>query len=303
MCTNVVHYGVMENVSWETKLEQDLVDHLATAILVVGADSKLVRMNAAAETLLGVSIRQAVGSRVEMLWPETEALNLAIVEVAASGQAMEFRDLTLKLPAQDQALSIDCIVSGLPQPIGIRKVIIEMQPSDRDRTLVRDAEHQAQQRLAHRMVLNLAHELRNPLAGLRGAAQLLEQNLPRADLKEYTRIIIGETDRLDTLVSQMLGPQQPPRRTMVNLHQPLEQVRRLIAASQENSLEIERDYDPSLPQLLLDPDQLTQTLLNLLRNACQALADTPDPGSACVHASSTTWSSVDGVIGSAPASA
>ncbi|TVQ41759.1 MAG: PAS domain-containing protein [Wenzhouxiangellaceae bacterium] len=263
----------MEKLPLEPELRQDLIDHLATAILVFDANAQLLWMNAAAETLLGVSARQVLGGSAEMLWPESIDLNLAITDIATSGQAMAFRELTLLPRSQDQPMRVDCVISALPVRAGPSQVVIEMQLSDRDHTLVRDADSDAQQRLAHRMVRNLAHELRNPLAGLRGAAQLLERKLDRAELKEYTRIIIGEADRLGTLVSQLLGPQQLPRPQAVNLHRPLEHVRRLFAAGDTNSIKIERDYDPSLPRVQVDPDQLVQALLNLLRNAGEALAD------------------------------
>lgn len=275
--TKLVHHFIVDSSTPSTEHLRGLADHLATAVLVVNADGELAWMNAAAEVLLGVSARQVTGQASERLWPENGELTLAIREVAASGQAMALRELSLKLKSQVEALVVDCVISALPIRSGPGQAVVEMQPGHRDRTLVRDAERNAQQRLAQRMVHNLAHELRNPLAGLRGAAQLLERKLGDADLKEYTRIIIGEADRLGTLVSQLLGPQQPPRLQPTNLHRPLEHVRRLVAAEQEDDIPIERDYDPSLPQVLADPDQLIQALLNLVRNAAQALTETPNP--------------------------
>lgn len=264
----------MQTPSSATGLRQDLVEHLATAILVFTADGSLLWMNAAAETLLEVSARQVLGSRAEALWPDSADLILAITEVASSGQAMAFRELTLVPRSRNLPMRLDCIISALPVASGPSQVVIEMQLSDRDHALVRDADSNAQQRLAQRMVLNLAHELRNPLAGLRGAAQLLERQLAEADLKEYTRIIIGEADRLGNLVSQLLGPQRPARPEWLNLHRPLEHVRRLFSAGQTAAIPVERDYDPSLPRVHVDPDQLVQALLNLLGNAGEALSDT-----------------------------
>ncbi len=250
------------------------MEHLATAILLVDSGGRLTWMNPAAETLLGVSARQSCGMEIAQMWPEADELNLAIREVAAAGQTMKLRELLIRLRMRAEPLSIDCVISALPAGYEDARMVIEMQPGDADHRLVRDAEHEAQQRLAQRMVVNLAHELRNPLAGLRGAAQLLERELNQASLKEYTQVIMGEADRLGTLVSQLLGPQQPPRARAVNLHRPLEHVRRLIIAEQDHDITIERDYDPSLPPVRVDPDQLVQALLNLLRNASQAVEQT-----------------------------
>ena len=274
-CTKMVHHSDMNYSSLDRQPPERLVDHLSTAILVVNAGGELIWMNASAEILLGVSARQVLGLGMDALWPQASELNLATREVAGGGQSMEFRALSLSVNASAEALSVDCVISAMPARGGTEQVVIEMQLSNRGRTLVRDADRNAQQHLAQRMVHNLAHELRNPLAGLRGAAQLLERKLSQRELKDYTRIIIGEADRLGALVSQLLGPQQAPRRTPVNLHRPLEHVRRLVAAEQADGIRIERDYDPSLPKVEVDADQLIQALLNLLRNACQALTDTP----------------------------
>ncbi len=264
----------MNTPSLVPEWSQDLFDHLATAILVFEGGHRLLWMNAAAEALLGVSARQVMGSSPESLWPDASGLIIAMAEVAAGGQAMAFRELKLLPRTQDQLIRVDCAITALPARTDVIPVAIEMQLSDRDHALVRDADRDAQQRLAHRMVRNLAHELRNPLAGLRGAAQLLERRLAEADLKEFTRIIIGEADRLDALVSRLLGPQKPPRPQPINLHRPLEHVRRLVTAARDYEVCIERDYDPSLPQVKVDPEQLIQSLLNLLRNASEALAET-----------------------------
>jgi two-component system nitrogen regulation sensor histidine kinase GlnL len=120
------------------------------------------------------------------------------------------------------------------------------------------------------MLRQLAHEIRNPLGGLRGAAQLLERELTEPDLKEFTQVIISEADRLARLMEGLLGPEQKPDLELLNVHEPLEYIATL-AGSESDKLEIVRDYDPSLPDLYLDRHQITQALLNLVRNASQAL--------------------------------
>ena len=121
------------------------------------------------------------------------------------------------------------------------------------------------------LVRGLAHEVKNPLGGIRGAAQLLEKEFTTEDLKEYTQVIIGETDRLQKLVDDMLGPNRPLRKEMTNIHGVLERVRQLVSAESDDELKIVRDYDPSLPEFQADHDQLIQAILNIVRNAKQAL--------------------------------
>jgi two-component system nitrogen regulation sensor histidine kinase GlnL len=117
----------------------------------------------------------------------------------------------------------------------------------------------------------LAHEVKNPLGGIRGAAQLLEQELESPELREYTGIVIREADRLRKLVDRMLGPNTLPRRRRCNVHEILEQVRALIAAEGRAKIVLARDYDPSIPPLWADPDQLLQAFLNIVQNAVEAL--------------------------------
>jgi two-component system nitrogen regulation sensor histidine kinase GlnL len=123
------------------------------------------------------------------------------------------------------------------------------------------------------MIRQLAHEIKNPLGGLRGAAQLLERELPEATLREYTSVIISEADRLTALVDSMAGPNRPLQKTQLNVHEVCEHVYHLLRGEAASSVAIERDYDPSLPTALLDRNQLIQALLNVARNALQAVGD------------------------------
>ncbi|MDA0225197.1 MAG: nitrogen regulation protein NR(II), partial [Proteobacteria bacterium] len=127
---------------------------------------------------------------------------------------------------------------------------------------------------------NLAHEIRNPLGGLRGSAQLLERELDKPELREYTQVIINEADRLQVLLDRLITPQRPPTLAAVNIHEVLERVRAVTQAEFGNRLKIERDYDPSAPDLVGDREQLIQALLNIVRNAAQSMAgpDAADGG-------------------------
>jgi two-component system nitrogen regulation sensor histidine kinase GlnL len=152
-------------------------------------------------------------------------------------------------------------------------VLVEVADTTQPSRITREAALLAQQGGSRVMARQLAHEIKNPLGGLRGAAQLLERELPNEELKEYTRVIIGEADRLCALVDSLLGPVRPIRREPLNVHELIDHVFRLARAEAPTGVAIDRDYDPSLPPLALDRDLMVQAMLNLARNAVQALGD------------------------------
>lgn len=149
--------------------------------------------------------------------------------------------------------------------------VIELSDATPWRQIDREHALISQREASRRMIRQLAHEIRNPLGGLRGAAQLLERELPTPSLREFTRIIIGEADRLTALTEGLLGPVQQPRRVEVNVHEVLERVISLLCSEHREAVQLIRDYDPSLPALCADPDQLIQALLNIARNAIEAV--------------------------------
>jgi two-component system nitrogen regulation sensor histidine kinase GlnL len=150
-------------------------------------------------------------------------------------------------------------------------LLVELTQVDRLRRLARD-ESMLERQAANRAVMRgLAHEIKNPLGGLRGAAQLLERELPDKSLKEYTRIIIHEADRLRNLVDRMMGPHKPLKKQPVNIHEILEHVRKLMLVEVPVGLTLERDYDPSLPEFEGEPEQLIQAVLNIVRNSAEAI--------------------------------
>ena len=168
-----------------------------------------------------------------------------------------------------QQRTIDCRVSPLDlDPVAL---LIEMTDVTRRTQISRENALLIQHGAGRQMIRQLAHEIKNPLGGIRGAAQLLERQLPEDELREYTDVIISETDRLAGLVDTLLGPGGPPNKQAVNVHELLEYVIRIIEAEGHESLDIRRDYDAGLPQIDLDRDQMVQALLNLVRNAAAAL--------------------------------
>jgi len=166
---------------------------------------------------------------------------------------------------------VDCRVSMLQQPGQSEALLVEMHDVTRRNRISRENALLIQHGAGRQMIRQLAHEIKNPLGGLRGAAQLLERQLDSDELREYTDVIISEADRLAGLVDTLLGPGGPPNKRPVNIHELLEYVIRLVQPELGSSINISRDYDPGLPDIELDRDQMVQAFLNLVRNAATAL--------------------------------
>ena len=176
---------------------------------------------------------------------------------------------------------LDCAVTQVYSAAGKTALLLEIEDITQHRRLIRENALLAQLGGSRLMIRQLAHEIKNPLGGLRGAAQLLERELLDPSLKEYTRIIISEADRLTHLLDSMLGPGRPPAKQLVNVHELLERVYHLLRGEAPEAIAIERDYDPSLPPILADPNHIIQAMLNLGRNAIQSLRGAPD-GAPCL---------------------
>ena len=252
---------------------QTILENQTTAVLWLDGKLYLTYLNPAAETLLKLDARQVLGGPIQECLPEAEEFAAALRRAAASRETFTQRELKLPL-AERESVTVDCTATPVQEDEGETPLLVELAPLDRHLRISRDdaviAQHAANRVLAR----NLAHEIRNPLGGLRGAAQLLERKLPDAALKEYTGVIMKEADRLTALVDAMLGPTTPVRRVPVNVHELLEHVLRLTEAEASPRLTLKRDYDPSLPELALDRDQMVQALLNIARNAREALGGT-----------------------------
>ncbi len=246
-------------------------DLLATAILVVDARSEVTWLNQAAAALLATGPDAARGRRLSALLADGAAIDALLARSRASEEPLALRDIVLAPAARADAryqadVTLTPLAAAMPGA-----VLVEIADTTRPSRMTRDAALLVQQGGSRAMARQLAHEIKNPLGGLRGAAQLLERELPTEELREYTRVIIGEADRLCALVDSLLGPARPVRRERVNVHELLDRVYRLARAEAPAGVAIERDYDPSLPQLSLDRDLIVQAMLNLARNAVQAL--------------------------------
>lgn len=248
-----------------------ILDSLATAVLAIDNGLRIRYLNIAAEQLLSISQRKAMGQRLTRAINIPDALFSRIREAIESGQPFTDRQVTVEPHGQDPQvvdLSLSPFRSNNDEDSGL---ILEISVVDRPLRIARDEAMIAQQEHASSLVRGLAHEIKNPLGGLRGAAQLLARQLPDNELKEYTSIIIREADRLQNLIDRMLGPTTQPCRDVVNLHEILEHVRKIIIAGAPDGVDVCFDYDPSIPECITDRDRLVQVLLNIAGNALQAL--------------------------------
>lgn len=179
-------------------------------------------------------------------------------------------DAMLKRPGQD-AMPVHVIVTRTEAP---DETIVEMVPQEQQTRQDREERLAEQAQTNKELIRNLAHEIKNPLGGIRGAAQLLEMEMNSPELNEYTQVIIHEADRLQSLVDRLLAPHRRPHMVGdVNIHEVCERVRSLIMAEFPKGLRVQRDYDISIPEFRGDREQLIQTVLNIAHNACQALAE------------------------------
>ena len=248
-----------------------LIDHLTTAVLVLEQGLVIERMNAAAEALLDTSIQAARGSPLSDLVAAGELLD-AIDRVLDTSEPLTERALPITLDT-GRARFVDCTLTPIAATQGARRILVELVQLDRRNQITREERLLSQIAYARNLVRRLGHEIKNPLGGLRGAAQLLEGELRDAALREYTGVIIREADRLTNLVDRMVGPRRPPRMEPVNIHEVTERVRALVNAETPASIVVERDYDPSIPDLAADPELLIQAMLNIARNAVHALGE------------------------------
>ena len=243
------------------------LDLLPSAVLLADQHFRIVHANSAAENLFELSLKNLSGRRVEQLL-QGETLAQLLVEVVEQEWSHRTCEIEVAPPGREPVL-VACVVT--PAHRAPVRVLLELHVIDQPLRLAREERVQEQSEANRQLIRNLAHEIKNPLGGIRGAAQLLEHELPNAPLREYTQVIIKESDRLQSLLDRMLTPQRPPRITAVNIHEVLERVRSLLAAEFPRRIKLIRDYDTSLPELRGDTEQLIQVVLNVARNAAQAL--------------------------------
>jgi len=246
------------------------LEHLATAIILLDEESRIVYINPSAENLFDISDKNMHGLPLQQVFTHTEQLANAIQQAAQNNASFIEHDLTLGTHGNGNGkLHLRC--AATPLQLAKPYLLLEFHPMDRPLKLARE-EQMLDQTQANRLLLrNLAHEIKNPLGGIRGAAQLLEQELEKPGLREYTQVIVQEADRLRSLMEKLLAPQNASHTNALNIHEVLERVRSVVLAERPEGLKIKRDYDISLPALVGDKEQLIQVMLNIVRNAAQAM--------------------------------
>lgn len=253
-----------------------VLDNLLIAIVVLDEQSNIVYLNVAAEDCLGISGDGLRGKPLSSFFAESDVTPSAICEGAKLGESFTRRRAHWQL-LHGRELTVDYSVTLIPE---LKQIIVEIQPLDRLLRISRDEAWITSQETTTQMLRSMAHEIKNPLGGIRGAAQLLSRELGNEDLEEFTKIIIDETDRLRNLTDRMLGPNTPIAFQAVNIHIVLEHVASVIRLESNGNLHIIKDYDPSIPDLWGDKEQLIQATLNIVRNALQALQENHVDGGA-----------------------
>ena len=241
---------------------------LPTAVVVLDADFVVRYANPAAESLLEAGLKSLLGQAFVPLFAEGEALGKTLAEALANHWDYSAQSVSY-LRASQEPLALLAMVAHIVPPA--TPLLVELRPIEQQLRIAREERMLEQQAANRELIRNLAHEIRNPLGGLRGSAQLLERELDKAELREYTQVIIQEADRLQALMDRLLTPHRAPRLAPLNLHELLERVRSLILAEFSTGVVIRRDYDISIPDMVGDKEQLIQAILNIVRNAAQAL--------------------------------
>ncbi len=256
-------------------MTEDLVNHLNICVIELDDQLRLTFLNAAAENLLEASGNQVKDHYLGDIFQAASEIEATLSESLDTGQVFTGRKIRLEL-VSGNTITCDYCITPIQTDAGSHAVV-ELYPLDRYLRIDRDENISTQHAISRQLVRGLAHEIKNPLGGIRGSAQLLERELPTDHLKAYTEIIVDETDRLTALVDRLLGPNTLPKPKLTNIHEILERVRTLVALEADPGLEIIADYDPSIPEIRIDPEQMVQVILNLARNAMQALEDVPEP--------------------------
>ena len=256
------------------------LDLLSCAVVLVDADLHIRHVNPAAENLFSISLRHVIGRPLASLVGHPLELTPALDNALKNNWSYTGHNLKLALKGSEAGAPFhaDCTVT--PIEAGAARLLLEFRAIDQQLKAAREEHLAQQQQVSRELVRNLAHEIKNPLGGIRGSAQLLERELSSAPLREYTQVIIKEVDRLQDLMQRLLSSHRAMQAAQVNIHEILERVRRLIHA-EFHGVHVQRDYDTSLPDITGDREQLIQAILNIARNAAQAISgNAANPASA-----------------------
>lgn len=250
-----------------------VVDHQSTAILIVNNACEVEYMNSAAEAIFNVSRKRVLGMSLnDLLVDENSNMIPRIQQTLISEQSWMEHERTFTVLGEKE-ITIDCMINPIKFE-SENKVLLEIQHLDRQLKISKENHLRKEHEATRTMLRGMAHEIKNPLGGLRGAAQLLQDELNSEELTEYTQIIIKEADRLHKLVDRMLGPNMLPNKVLHNIHEVLQHVFSLVSVESKEGIQLKIDYDPSIPLINFDRDLLVQAVLNITRNAIKAIGQT-----------------------------
>ncbi len=253
-------------------IQRTILDNLNTAVILLDPNLCIQYLNPSGESLFHISNKRAQDMSLDKLIFVDEKFMARLQDCISNYHPFVEHEVLIDV-FPGRKITIDYMANPLKLEEDHSVLLLEISHMDRHLRIAREEKLLNEQVATRNLVRGMAHEIKNPLGGLRGAAQLLERELPNEELREYTGIIIGEADRLQKLVDRMLGPNNVPKKRNINIHQILEHVRQLVQAEGHHGVYFKLDYDPSLPDLMADPDMLIQAVLNITRNALSALGE------------------------------
>ena len=258
--------------------QKQILDNLALAVFLVDENLSVKYLNPAAEEIIGTGIRHALNRLLTDFIQDTDSNLIQHIRNSIENRhPITQREVCIKRFGANE-LTIDCSTTPISSKDDDAVCLLEMSPVDRMVRISREEHLLSETQATQNMMRGLAHEIKNPLGGLRGAAQLLASELNEDYLREYTDVIINEADRLRKLVDRMFGPNIKPTKETINVHNILEHIRHLAMAETPTGVEFKFDYDPSIPDIQADRDLLVQAILNIVRNAVHAVKTSNNGG-------------------------
>lgn len=255
----------------DTVLPKKLFDYLDSAILCIDANNQTCQINSTAEELFEMSETSLLGTPLtSVILNAQETIVRSLRYVIQTNQPITEREAQFVL-INGKKVIVDYSIKPMNELQNEVRYLLEISPITRHIQIAKDEQAHTQIQAAAQLTRGMAHEIKNPLGGIRGAAQLLASEINSPDLKEYTDVIISETDRLTKLLNNMLGPNKALEKQPVNILEVLEHIRQILMSACKKDIYFKRDYDPSIPEFSADKDQLIQAFMNIARNATQAI--------------------------------
>lgn len=258
----------------ESTATENLLDNLSTAVLVLDGMLVVQYANHAAQTVFERSLNLLIGCSLNQFLASSSLDFVRFQNSMQLGEVYSDSEVTFRF-TDGRHTQADVSVTSILENQE-KRLLVEIRLVVQQKKISQENHQWAQQRAARELVRGLAHEIKNPLGGIRGAAQLLAKQLPSEELKEFTQVIIEQSDRLTNLVDRLLGPNLRPNFDWHNVHQVLEKICTLVQLEPSHNITITRDYDPSIPDVYLDQDMLQQATLNIVRNSVQVLSEHPE---------------------------